>query len=242
MFDSIIDEANQRFDLNGKADTLLSALLALITDKTHGGFPGFLARFDDAGLSGVTDSWLASGASTPISYEQTESALGEDLLKDLSARSGLEYTKTVSATAYMLPHVVDSLTPEGVVPEEEDLLSRVGTYSTTDDGGEGFTTPTAPVDRIGTAATDVVDADKASFAKGMEVLDDAGAVGTRVDTRVEPVGQPSADNQSVLNWLLPLLLLGLLLILGYWFCSGASETSANNVSKLDGTNILIIKT
>lgn len=221
MFDAIINEANERFDLNGKADTLLSALLALITDKEHGGFHGFLNRFRDTGLGGVADSWVGTGASTPISYEQTESALGEETLKDLSDRSGLEYKKTVSATAFMLPHVVDSLTPEGVVPEETDLLSRVGTYSTTDEAD--FQTLTAPVDRIGTAATDVVDADEASFARSMEVLDDLGAVETRVDTRVEPIGATRADNQSVLNWLLPLLLLGLLLIMGYWFCSGVPQ-------------------
>src|SRR5687768_9447745 len=130
MFSSMIDDAAARFNLGDKAGTLLSALLSLITDGARGGFAGFLNRFRDAGLGDTAQSWVNSGANTPLSYEQLESALGEETLKNISNRVGIEYEKTVSAAAYMIPHIIDQLSSEGVVPQDDDLLSRIGGYLT----------------------------------------------------------------------------------------------------------------
>lgn len=173
MFGSMIDDAAARFDLGDKAGTLLSALLALMTDGARGGFAGFLNRFRKVGLGDTAQSWVNSGANTPLSYEQLESALGEETLKSIANRVGVEYKKTVSASAFMIPHIVDQLSPEGVVPQDDDLLTRIGNYLSEPD-----------------AATETVEA----FAP-----------------------DEKAEENTLLNWLLPLVLLVFLIVTGYLF-------------------------
>ncbi len=191
MFDSIISQAEEKFSLGGKAGTLLSALLALMTDKNHGGFAGFLEKFNAAGLGDTVSSWVGSDGNTPVSNEQIESALGEDTLKNIAGQTGLDYTSTTSATAFMTPHVVDALTPNGVVPQDGDLLTRIA----------GYLTGSAVFGGIGATGGDNVRAfgDRAGNALNVSEIGDD-------------------NNDSILKWLLPLLLLGLLILLGYTFC------------------------
>ncbi len=216
MFDSIISEAGKKFNLGDKTGTLLSASLALMTDPNRGGFTGFLEKFNAAGLGDTVSSWIGAGSNTPVSNEQLESALGEDTLQNIAEKSGTDYDTATSAAAYMTPRVVDALTPDGVVPQESDLLSRIGGYLTGIGG--------AALGGIGAAASL---GGAASSLGGMPDRTDAAAAVRNVDavdTRVDD------DNDgSPLKWILPLLLLGLLLVLGYWFC-GKSAPVATNTS------------
>lgn len=205
MFDSIINEADAKFNLGGKAGTLLSALLALMTDGNHGGFTGFLEKFNVAGLGNTVSSWVSSDANTTISNEQLESALGEATLNNIAAQTGTDYTTATSATAFMTPHVIDALTPNGVVPQDGDLLTRIGSYLTGSTVGSAFggintTNVGETFDRIGTAAVD----------------DNVRAFGDRTGSALDTVDVDGDD--SILKWLIPLLLLGLLIVLGYTFC------------------------
>ena len=225
MFGSMIDDAAARFGLGDKAGTLLSALLSLITDGAQGGFAGFLNRFGDAGLGDTAQSWVNSGANTPLSYEQLESALGEERLKNISDRVGIEYEKTVSAAAYMIPHIIDQLSSEGVVPQDDDLLSRIGGYLTeTDDAG---LKPVETFDRMGTAA----------------VAGEAGAptLGDRAGDLIDSAVDDDREENTMLNWLLPLILLAFLVVVGYMFCGGRPEavapTAPTNVKAANNPNI-----
>jgi uncharacterized protein YidB (DUF937 family) len=211
MFGSMIDDAAARFDLGDRAGTLLSALLSLITDGSRGGFTGFLNRFRKGGLSDMADSWVNSGANTPLSYEQLESALGEETLGNISNRVGLEYGKTVFASAYMIPHIVDQLSPEGIVPQDDDLLSRIGAYLT--EGGG--TKPVETFDRMGTAAV----AGKAN----------APTLGDRAGDLIDSTVDYETEENPMLNWLLPLILLAFLVVIGYMFCGGRPEAVAPTV-------------
>ena len=227
MFESIISEAQKKLNLGDKAGGLLSTLLSLMVNKANGGFSGFLERIKTAGLGDTAASWIGSGANTPISNEQTESVFGEGTLKDISENVGLDYATTTSATAFMTPRIVDILTPEGVVPTESDLLSRVGGFPGDIGGAAGaFGTRGAVandiVDRIGTAAGGTVD------AGGRVVSDNVG------DTL-------NGGENSILNWLIPLLLLGLVIVLGYMFCGKSPLTTvinANLSSNVSGSGIL----
>lgn len=240
MFDSIIKEAQEKFNLGDKAGGLLSTLVALMTNKDDGGFSGFLERFKAAGLGDTVSSWVNSGANTPISNEQVESVFGEETLKDISENAGLDYDTTTSATAFMTPHIVDNLTPDGVVPSESDLLTRISGYL----GGLGalatgaFGTASAmagdTVDRIGTAASGTVDAGKKIVGDGIDTVGaGAKAVGDRVGGALHSVGDMvdgDGDGGSVLKWLIPLLLLGLLVVLGFWFCGKSTTPTVTNVN------------
>ena len=226
MFDSIIAETDKRFNLGGKAGTLLSALLALMTDGTRGGLAGFTEKFDQAGLGDTVSSWIKLGANTQISNEQLESAVGMNTLRTIGAQTGTGYDTTDSAAAFMIPRVVDALTPEGVVPADGDLMSRVGGFLT-GAASEPSVTSAETFDRVGTAETSHAGkkniADTANInASGEE---ETHPISNRADAALDNVAG-AADNPSPLQWLLPLLLLGLLLAVGYLSCSKPTTSSS----------------
>lgn len=243
MFDLIIAEADERFNLNGKAGTLLSSLLALMTNGTSGGFAGFLEKFRKANLGDAASSWVGSGVNTEISDEQLESALGADTLTGISNQIGTDYATTASAAAFITPRMVDALTPDGVLPQDGDLLSRIG--GSLNGVEETAASATAPetFDRIGTAAP-VLDANKKDVGD-LNVIDrNVNPVVDKTDNSVDRVDDTfDTEGNSPLAWLLPLLLLGLLLVLGYWFCSKSPEpaapvvTNANSNRAVTNTNV-----
>jgi uncharacterized protein YidB (DUF937 family) len=76
IFDSIVQQAKHSLGLSeAKASGLVAALLQLITNRSTGGFGGFIGRFRDAGLGALVDSWITRGANNPISNAQVVSAL-----------------------------------------------------------------------------------------------------------------------------------------------------------------------
>lgn len=219
LFDSIISEAGQRFGLGDKSGTLLSALLALITDQNRGGFPGFLDRFSQAGLGNLAASWISSGDNAQLSTQQVESALGAETIADIAGQADIDISTAESALAYMIPTVVDKLTPDGVVPEDKDLLSKIGDFLS----GVGGTAPVAA------AAT--VDLGKPVAVKGLDIAEGGavlplgiehpagGAIGEATGGVLKTNEDIFDDDNRVSAWLVPLILLGLLLVLGSWFCS-----------------------
>jgi uncharacterized protein YidB (DUF937 family) len=249
LFDSLINETETKFNLGGKGGTLLSALLALVTNKSRGGFAGFLERFNRAGLGDTASSWVKDSANMPISNEQLESVLAHSELENIANQVGTNYETATSAAAFMMPQVVDRLTPNGVLPDENDLLSSTGTYSTNVGGTVSETarfagaTVAGTIDRIGTAATDVIDAGRETVSDGVNIIGDrvdvsnnTGIVGDRTDRSVASVYDDNDD--SPLKWLLPLLLFGLLLILGYSFCRKSPTPTAANANA--NTNSVIV--
>lgn len=189
IFDSLLNEVDKQFGLENKAPSLLSELLALITNETRGGFAGFIDAFRRIGMGNVADSWVGSGSSTSISSQQTEDALGSDTMSSIANRVGVPVATATSALSYMIPQVVDGLTPNGVIPESRDILSRVGTYLT---GANAVKTPK----REDTVV---------------------------VDNRHGEADDVESEGGSILRWLLPLLILGLLLFVGYYACRKPNE-------------------
>lgn len=215
MFDSIINSVNEKYDLGDKAGALVSALVGLMTDNKSGGFRGFIERFRRAGLGDLADSWISSGSNTPISNEQLESALGEDVLRGISQKTGADYASAVGASGYIIPHVVDDLTPDGEMPNDNDLLTRVGGYLTGAGTAAGAVAQTF----------DRVDASQTSSANPANRSDG-----------VPGIFAEGEGNNSPLAWLLPLLLLGLLVILGFWFCGKKSEPVATVNTSVNKAN------
>lgn len=273
LFDSIISGASEKFGLGNKAGTVLSALLSLMTDQNRGGFAGFLDLFSKAGLGDVASSWISAGVNQELSDEQVESALGADTIGEIAKQADISKADATSTLAYMIPNVVDRLTPDGVVPDEKDLLTKIGEFLSGIGGavagaalaGAGAVGAVASgaADVVGDAAGATVDAGKAVVGKGVEVVgkgvdvvSDAagatvdvgkkavGAVGDAAGSALNAVGDVfdgDGDDGGILKWLLPLILLGLLLLLGFWFCGKGTPVATNtntntNTNKASNTN------
>jgi uncharacterized protein YidB (DUF937 family)/outer membrane protein OmpA-like peptidoglycan-associated protein len=234
LFDSVISMAADKFGLGDKSGTLLSALLSMMTNQDSGGFSGFLNLFSKAGLGDVASSWVSSGANSALSNEQLESALGSNIIGSVAEKVGLPAGTATSALAWMVPQVIDKLTPDGVVPEEKDLLSKIGDFLSGWGGAAvGAVGAVAGLagSAVGGTANVVGDVAGAGVDAGKKVV---GAVGDTLGGASKMVGGAigdvtGGDGGGILKWLLPLLLLGLLLLLGWWFC-GKGQVPAGNVN------------
>lgn len=204
IFDSIISEGSEKYRLGDKAGSLLSSLLGLISDQTRGGLAGFLERFRAVGLGDTVDSWVGSNSNRVLSNEQVESALGTEATTEMARQAGLDHETTKTALGAMIPGVVDRLTPDGIVPTDDDLLSRLGGYLS----GVGDAT----VSTTGVMASDTIDRFGSATAENITRRDD-------FTTDLVP------DDDSPLKWLMPLILLGILVALGYTFCGGRAENA-----------------
>lgn len=114
--DSILVDAGNEFGLsNSRAITLLAGLLALM-DASPGGFRAFLDRLCKAGLNDIVSSWVRGISPRPISSSTLEAAIGREPVEEIASRTGLSISEVSSVLAYMLPAIVQRLTPGGVIP------------------------------------------------------------------------------------------------------------------------------
>ncbi len=116
ILDSLINEVAEKYGLGGKAGPLVSGLLSLITNPQTGGLSGFLDTLRRAGLGDLVSSWVSRGANNPITPSQLETAVGGNAIERLASNVGLSMNSASSALAFLLPKVIDMLTPDGVVP------------------------------------------------------------------------------------------------------------------------------
>jgi OmpA-OmpF porin, OOP family len=126
ILEPIINEVSEQFGMRGKANSLMNSLLSLISNERTGGLQGFLDQFRRAGLGEIVSSWVSRGSNTPITTEQLERSIGGDTVNRIASTNGIARAGAASAMAYMIPRVVDLLTPEGVVPSR--LPAWVSSY------------------------------------------------------------------------------------------------------------------
>lgn len=80
-------------------------------------------RFDSSGLGAKVDSWISTGRNLPATAGDITTALG-DKLELLAGRLGIGTDEAAEGTAEVLPDVVDSLTPDGKVPESTGIAAE----------------------------------------------------------------------------------------------------------------------
>ena len=126
ILEPIINEVSEQFGLRGKAGPLMTALLSLISNESTGGLQGFLDQFRRLGLGETVSSWVSRGSNTPVTPEQVERAIGADTVNGMASHVSAPRSAVASALAFMIPRVVDLLTPEGVLPSR--LPAWVSSY------------------------------------------------------------------------------------------------------------------
>jgi uncharacterized protein YidB (DUF937 family) len=84
--------------------------------EQHGGLQGVVSEFEKNGLGATVKSWVGTGPNRPISPEEVQRVLGPDLLQRLSEKSGLSVQDLTQKLSQVLPQAVDTLTPNGAIP------------------------------------------------------------------------------------------------------------------------------
>lgn len=105
----------------GKKDDLMSSIMQLLGGQ--GGLQNLISQFDSKGLGDVIGSWVSTGKNLPISPDQLQGVLGNDAVKNIASKLGMDSNALKSQLSNLLPDVVDKLTPNGKVPEG-DILSQ----------------------------------------------------------------------------------------------------------------------
>lgn len=104
-----------------KKDDLMSSVMGLL--GAQGGLSGLISQFTSKGLGDVIGSWVSTGKNLPVSPDQLKSALGDDAVKNIASKLGMDSNSVTSQLSNLLPQVVDKLTPNGKVPEG-DILNQ----------------------------------------------------------------------------------------------------------------------
>ncbi|MFC3626374.1 YidB family protein [Vogesella amnigena] len=108
--------------LGGDNSQLLQSAQTLLND--NGGISGLVEKFQQGGLGDIVSSWVGTGANLPISAEQIQAVLGNEQIAGLAAKLGLDSSQLSQQVAEHLPGLIDRLTPNGEVPQGNDLLSQ----------------------------------------------------------------------------------------------------------------------
>jgi len=133
----MLDDARQSTHPAGN-DTGMGAdrggFLAEIGQTLQGRFAGstistalgdLVARFRAAGQGAVADSWVSAETNHPVNVDELEAAIGPETLADLAHKTGLSQQEVLLRLNAALPEVVDRLTPNGRLPNDDDAQTLV---------------------------------------------------------------------------------------------------------------------
>ena len=102
--------------IGGVVGAGMTTALNQILEK-HGGLQGVVSEFERNGFGPTVQSWVGKGPNQAISSDGINRVLGNDLLQQLAAKTGLSVQDLTQKLAQVLPDAVDKLTPDGVVPK-----------------------------------------------------------------------------------------------------------------------------
>jgi uncharacterized protein YidB (DUF937 family) len=114
-----------------KNPQVIAAIASLLSSRDasvggSGGLAGLVQAFQSKGMGDVMSSWISTGPNPPISERQITDVLGTDILSQFAGKAGVPQGEAGGLLASLLPAVIDQLTPQGRVPESNDLESAIG--------------------------------------------------------------------------------------------------------------------
>ncbi len=108
----------------GGSNALLETVMQMLNDPQSGGLQGLIQSFQQGGLGDIVNSWVSTGQNLPISAEQIQGMLGGSSLGNLVSQLGMNSEQASGGLAAMLPQLIDSMTPNGEVPQGNDLMAQ----------------------------------------------------------------------------------------------------------------------
>lgn len=83
------------------------------------GLGGILANLESGGLGDIVSSWLGDGDNKAVEPHQIEKSLGHEKLSGFADKAGIGLGEAAGLLAGVLPSIVDKLSPEGNLPEQD---------------------------------------------------------------------------------------------------------------------------
>jgi len=86
-----------------------------------GGLGDLIGKLTAGGAAPQVNSWIGPGQNQPIQPGQLGGALGQNVLNELSQRTGMSQQELLNQLAVVLPQIINHLTPNGRMPTLADL-------------------------------------------------------------------------------------------------------------------------
>jgi uncharacterized protein YidB (DUF937 family) len=113
--------------LGGVLGGLGGGLGGLLSGLGGAGALGALVnQLQQKGLGPQVSSWVGHGQNEPVAPDQVAHALGEDNVSQLQQQTGLSRESLLSELAQTLPQAVHELTPQGRLPNDQELHQIAG--------------------------------------------------------------------------------------------------------------------
>ena len=104
---------------NGQS-TAMQLIQALL--QSQGGIEGIIKRFQESGLEGILKSWISTDEENqPISANQVVEVVGQENMSQAAEKVGVSELDASNLLAEYLPKMVDILTPNGQLPDLNNL-------------------------------------------------------------------------------------------------------------------------
>lgn len=105
---------------NSNQSTALQLIQTLM--QSQGGIEGVIAKLQDGGLGDLLKTWIsADEENAPVSGEQIANVFGQENLQAAAQEAGVEEKDVGDLLAEFLPKIVDTLTPNGQLPDLQNL-------------------------------------------------------------------------------------------------------------------------
>jgi uncharacterized protein YidB (DUF937 family) len=86
-----------------------------------GGLGDLIGKLTAGGAGPQVNSWVGQGENQPIPPGQLGGALGQNVLAELSKRTGMSQQDLLNQLATALPQIINHMTPNGRMPTLADL-------------------------------------------------------------------------------------------------------------------------
>jgi uncharacterized protein YidB (DUF937 family) len=86
-----------------------------------GGLSDLIGKLTAGGAAPQVNSWIGPGQNQPIQPGQLGGALGQNVLNELSQRTGMSQQELLNQLSTVLPQLINHLTPNGRMPTLADL-------------------------------------------------------------------------------------------------------------------------
>jgi uncharacterized protein YidB (DUF937 family) len=114
----------------GLSDVLKGGLGGLLAGGAagsilSGGLGDLMKQLQQSGQGDTANSWVGKGENKPIAPGDLANALGADQIDSIASQAGLSRNDLLQGLSQYLPGVIDHLTPDGRLPDANEVSRRI---------------------------------------------------------------------------------------------------------------------